>query len=197
MNLLGKVTFKQIVLLYVLSFTIQSCGQPTYYPQPVAQPVVVQQPVQQEYQVIQGPDGMQQAVFYDNGLQYVVALSLFNSWMNMGGYGYVIHHYHDNPSYWHRYDRSYSSYRTVSRGSYNNYKAPSGFRSNGASSNPTFRNTSPQAQPSGFRSSGQSTQGSSFRNTSPAPTRSGFRSTSSSVQTTRNTSSPSSGFRRH
>lgn len=194
MKALGNLNSQQIILLYVLSFVLYSCGQPTYYSQPA--PVVVQQPVQQEYQIVQGPDGTQQAVFYDNGVQYIVAAALFNSWMNQGGYTYVVHHYHDNPSYYHRYDtRTYNNYRTVSRGSYNSYKPPSGFRSNQSTAPVNFRNTSPAAPASGFRSNGQSsTPPTTFRNTSPTVQRSGFRSTSTSSPASK---SSSGGFRRH
>src|ERR1700751_4213909 len=104
-----------VALGLAILYSIFGCGQPVVYTQLVVQPV--QQVVQPQYDIIQDPNtGVQYSVFYDNGIQQMVELSLFNSWMNTGGYTYVIHHYHDNPSYYRRYDsRAYSSYRRLPR----------------------------------------------------------------------------------
>lgn len=155
-----------------------SCGQPVVYTQPMVQPV--QQVQQPQYEIIQDPNsGVQYSVFYDNGIQQMVELSLFNSWMGMGGYGYVIHHYHDNPSYYRRYDsRVYRSYSRVPRNSpaYSPAFKSSTTPSVRTNNTPAFRNTpSPTVR---------STPTPQFRSTpSVAPTRSSapvFRSAPSS-----------------
>lgn len=168
-------------LLVVCSCQILSCQQPVAYVQPVAVGQVQSVAPQQQYQIIQDPNtGIQQAVFYDNGVQMMLELSLFNSMMNSGGYGYVIHHYHDYPSYRTYNSRSYSSWRTVSRGSYNTYKPAGSLRSTGGSV-PAFRNTSTPA----YRSTSTPT----FRSSASTPA---FRSSS-----TPSRSSSGGSFRRH
>lgn len=140
-ELWGKVMAMFAAAIVVL---LVSCGQPTTYVQPVQQPVVVQQ-AQPQYQVIQDPTtGVQQAVFYDNGVQMMMELALFNSMLNSGGYSYVIHHYHDNPRYYRRYDsRTYSRWRPVT-----NYARPTTtFRNTNPANQSTFRQTTPVSQP--------------------------------------------------
>lgn len=165
---------------YVLvAIVLFSCGQPVVYTQPMVQPV--QQVQQPQYEIIQDPNsGVQYSVFYDNGIQQMVELGLFMSWYNRpNGMYYVIHHYHDNPSYYRTYDRTtYSSWRTLPRNSpaynprFRSSTTPS-VRTNNA---PAFRNTpSPTVR---------STSTPQFRSTPSAmPTRSSppvFRSTPSS-----------------
>lgn len=168
-------------VLVFLSCLLVSCGQPVqYYAQPA--PVVVQQQVapQQQYTIIQDPNtGLQNAVFYDNGVQMMVELSIFNGWMSNGGYPYVINHYHSYAPCVRYNSGTYSRWRTVSSGTYNSYK-PSNFRATGGGATfrpvtntpkPVFRNTTAPTstfRPSTFRPSSSSprpSSGSSFRRT--------------------------------
>lgn len=148
---------------------VPGCGQPVVYTQPMQQPVVVQQP---QYQVIQDPNtGAQYSVFYDNGIQQMVELSLFMSWMRQpGGFTYVINHYHDNPSYYRRYDRTrYSSWRSTPSPTFRSTTSPPA-RSN----TPVFRSTTaqPAARPTFNSSSTRSSSTPTFRSSSPSPSRS-------------------------
>lgn len=130
-------------LAIVGAMLLVACGQPTYYSQP--QPVVVQSaPVAvtpaQDYTIITDPNtGIQNAVFYDNGTQMMLELSLFNSMMNMGGYPYVIGHYHTYHYY--RYNPSvYRSWRSTPQ-HYSTYtpSGSGGFRATG--NTPVYRQT--------------------------------------------------------
>lgn len=174
-----------IVLVYT-SVLIEGCGQPTYYSQP--QPVVVQSaPVAvtpaQDYTIITDPNtGVQNAVFYDNGTQMMLELSLFNSMMNMGGYPYVIGHYHTYHYY--RYNSSaYGGWRSQPQ-HYSTYtpSGSGGFRSTG--NTPVYRQTRPTAPvlrqtvvPSNtFRPTTTSTPARTFQRASaPSINRGGFR----------------------
>jgi hypothetical protein len=49
----------------------------------------------QGYDVMTGPGGQQQVMFYDNGTQRVMEYAMFMSLMNNGGYSNVIHHYRE------------------------------------------------------------------------------------------------------
>lgn len=155
---------RQCLVALVCCSLLFSCGQPVVYTQPVQQPVVVQTQ-QPQYQVIQDPNtGAQYSVFYDNGIQQMVELSLFMSWMRQpGGFTYVIHHYHDNPSYYRRYDRTrYSSWKSTSSPAFRSTTSPP------ARSTPAFRATSaqPAAKPTFNSSSTRSTP--AFRSSSPS-----------------------------
>lgn len=175
-KLLAKASIIALFTLILVEGALVMCGcrQPVVYTQPVVQQV--QQP---QYEIMQDPNtGVQYSVFYDNGIQQMVELSLFNSWMGMGGYGYVIHHYHDNPSYYRRYDsRTYSSYSRLPR--------------NSPSYNPRFRSsTTPSARTNNapaFRS-GPSSVSQGTSRPSPSPQ---FRSTPSSSSAPR----PAPAFR--
>lgn len=173
MKLVNKDTKLGLIVLLVSAvlvwFACNGCGQPVVYTQPamVAQPVVAQQ----QYQIIQDPStGMQYSVFYDGGVQYMIDIDTWNNWYSLGGFGYVIHHYHSYPRCIRYNSTTYSRYTRVSSGSYNSYK-------------PTFRSSSPSTQ---FRSAPARTpSGGSpmFRSSAPSstPTRSAptFRSSSS------------------
>lgn len=177
LSIVGLVTVYILVICSILG-----CGQPVVYN---TQPIVTTAPPQlqvsqPQYEIIQDPNsGVQYSVFYDNGIQQMVELSLFNSWMGMGGYGYVIHHYHDNPSYYRRYDsRVYRSYSRVPR---NSPAYSPAFRS---STTPSVRANNTPASRSGPSPTVRSTPTPQFRSTPSAmPTRSSppvFRSASSS-----------------
>lgn len=159
----------------LLAFT--GCGQPVVYTQPMVQPV--QQVQQPQYEIIQDPNsGIQYSVFYDNGIQQMVELSLFNSWYNRpNGWSYVIHHYHDNPSYYRRYDnRAYGSYNRVPRSS--SAYSPN-FRS---STTPSVRSNTPAFRSRASQSTVRPTQTPQFRSTptpSARPSAPVFRSTPS------------------
>lgn len=159
-----------LVIIALVVCALASCGQPpVVYTQPIQQPVVVQ-PQQPQYQVIQDPStGMQYSVFYDGGIQQMVELSLFMSWMRQpGGFTYVIHHYHDNPSYYRRYDRArYSSWRSTPSPAFRSTTSPPA-----RSSTPVFRSTTtqPAARPAFNSSSTRSAP--AFRSSSPSPSRS-------------------------
>lgn len=163
-----------------------SCGQPVVYQQQPA--VVVQQPNNQ-YQIIQDPNsGQQMAVFYDNGMQMMLELAVFNSLMNSGGYGYVVHHYHDY-GYRSYNPRTYSAWRNTT----STYRPPSGsYRPNTPATSSGFKNTTTTTRPSGFTST--SRPASTFKSTAPPS-----RSNTSSFKSTSTPSRPSSsggGFKR-
>lgn len=175
-----RIYWWEIVLVLLLAWMLFGCGQPAQYVQPVVIPAPQVQ-AQQNYQIIQDPNtGVQYSVFYDNGVQQMMELAIFTSMMNQGGYGYVIHHYHDNPSYYRRYDsRVYSRYRSVPRSSYPAFRST--VTPSRASNTPAFRSTT--------SSPVRSTP--TFRSSSSTPT---FRSSSSSSSTR---STPSFRSSRH
>lgn len=170
------INWGYVLLAIIIFWCIFGCGQPTYYSTPT--PVVVQQPAQQ-YQIIQDPNtGMQYATFYDGGVQMMIDIATWNSWYALGGYSYVVNHYHSYPRCIRYNSTVYGRYTTVSRGSYNTYRPSGGFRSTG--NTPAFRSTSPSRAPT-------------FRSTTIQQSRPAFRSSSGFTPSRSSTG----GFRRH
>lgn len=86
------------LLIFLLAVTsLISCQPapiPMAYSAPMSAPVVAQ-PVAEDYQVMTSPTGARQVVFVDNGVSQVMEYALFMSLFNNGGYGNVVHHYHE------------------------------------------------------------------------------------------------------
>ena len=60
----------------------------------------------QNYQVYNGPNGQQMVVTNINGQQMYVPYNVFQSQMQVGGYGALNDYYYSNPSYFHPYSAS-------------------------------------------------------------------------------------------
>lgn len=173
---------------------LNACNGP-YYRQPVVVQSVPTQQVQQQvvangqdFQIVQDPNtGLEYSVFYDAGVQYMIDLATWNTWYGMGGYGYVINHYHGYGGCVSYVPSRYRSYRVENHYSYNSYR-------------PSFRPSSSRAYtPSGgspaFRTGSPAPTYNprpSFRTTTTAPSRPSFQSSSSSSRPSFRTSSSSS-----
>jgi len=201
-----------LLLLSGLLGGCNGCYTRTYVP--VQQPVVVQQPAvvqPNDYEIITGPNGVQQALVYDGTTQFLMDMAMFNYLMSGGGYGTVVNYYHNHSNLYPIYDRSrYSTWRST-RYSYSSYRPPSGYvrtTPSGYRSTPT---TTYRAPSSGYRPSAPSTSssykstttsgykpstssGSGYKSSYSTPSSSGYKSSSSSSSYR---PSSSSGYRKH
>ena len=173
-----------LTIVMALAVCLFSCYQP---PQPMYQ--------QQPYQMMTSPTGQQMVMFNDNGSQVLLDYMIFQSLMNSGGYGNVLHSYRTYPQAYHPYNPQV--YAGWNRSAYSpppktTGNSTSGFRSNTPSTGREFKTLTPS---SAFRSSSGSSS-SVFRSSNSSPS-SGFRSSSSSssFRSSGYSSSSSSGFR--
>lgn len=179
-----------MLALIVCVAMIQSCA---YSPQPYYAQTTPAYYGNQDYQVVQGPNGVQQVVVNNNGTQFLMDYIIFTNLMNSGGYNGVIGAYNRNRSYYPMYTSSmYSRYRavrTVPRTTFvNNYNTKYGGSSR--YSNPSYRSSSGSSLRSSTPRTYSPSSSSSLRSSSPT------RSSSSSSLRSSSRSSSSSSRRR-